>query len=215
MLFTLRLLPCTKRWPRRVIHLVLFVNFAITLAACICYGIRCTPMAAIWKSVPNAKCRSIAMFTTSQQVHGGLLQPYDGCRDSSKIVPLVLACIIDITTAAIPAFLLWDLKMKRSTKVVLDTIFALGLITAGLSIGRVVTTKNSTWQSDMTCKCCAPFSIVRRHLVRLIDSSRRQCHCQWVLFLRGRKARNFPCFMSSSSAVCNICSTQPHSNANG
>ncbi|KAI9672706.1 MAG: hypothetical protein M1831_000141 [Alyxoria varia] len=55
-----------------------------------------------------------------------------------------------MTTAAIPAFLLWGLKMKRKTKSILHTIFLLGLVTAGLSIGRAVTTKNSTWAVDMT-----------------------------------------------------------------
>ena len=49
-----------------------------------------------------------------------------------QLTSLVLACIIDIVTALIPQFLLWKVQMKRQTKLLLDVVFALGLITAGL-----------------------------------------------------------------------------------
>ncbi|KAI9658031.1 MAG: hypothetical protein M1821_002691 [Bathelium mastoideum] len=60
----------------------------------------------------------------------------------------ILACLIDITTALIPQFLLWNIKMKRTTKLSLDIIFALGLITAGLSIGRVASMNHGVWETD-------------------------------------------------------------------
>ena len=64
----------------------------------------------------------------------------------------MLSCVLDIVTALVPAFLLWDLQIKRSTKVILDVIFALGLITAGLSIGRAATLKADIWDHDALCK---------------------------------------------------------------
>ena len=36
MLFTLRLLPYTKVVARRIIYVAFFLNFAITLIACVC-----------------------------------------------------------------------------------------------------------------------------------------------------------------------------------
>ena len=63
----------------------------------------------------------------------------------------VLACVIDITTALIPAFLLWDLQLKRKTKFILNAIFFLGFLTASLSIARAATTNASTYDSDLTC----------------------------------------------------------------
>ncbi|KAI9694315.1 MAG: hypothetical protein M1820_009039 [Bogoriella megaspora] len=130
MLFTLRLLPCTKTWAHRIIYLAFFLNFAITLIACVCYGVRCTPFRAAYEEVPGSHCKSDTLLIASQQANG------------------ILACIIDITTALIPAFLLWDLQMKKSTKTVLNSIFLLGLFTAGLSIGRAATTNKDTVGPD-------------------------------------------------------------------
>ena len=64
---------------------------------------------------------------------------------------LVLACVIDITTALIPQFLLWKVKMRDSTKLSLNVIFALGLITAAMSIGRVAATNYGTVETDQSC----------------------------------------------------------------
>ena len=50
--------------------------------------------------------------------------------------------------------------MRRRTKIFLDIIFLLGLLTAGLSIGRAVTTTPATWQSDFTCKFVAPSMLI-------------------------------------------------------
>lgn len=74
----------------------------------------------------------------------------------------VIACIIDIVTALIPAFLLWKIRIKRSTKIMLDIIFLCGLITAGLSIGRAATTNTSIWQEDTSWRIQPPntFSMV-------------------------------------------------------
>ena len=64
---------------------------------------------------------------------------------------LVLACVIDVITALVPQFLIWDLRMKRSTKLSLDVVFALGLITAVLSIGRVASMNLGVWATDTSC----------------------------------------------------------------
>ncbi|KAI9692501.1 MAG: hypothetical protein M1822_006732 [Bathelium mastoideum] len=62
----------------------------------------------------------------------------------------ILACVIDITTALIPQFLLWKVKMRRSTRISLNLIFALGLITAAMSIGRVAATSYETVATDVS-----------------------------------------------------------------
>ncbi|KAI9671856.1 MAG: hypothetical protein M1831_003384 [Alyxoria varia] len=125
MLFTLRLLPFTKNVQRRVIYVCLAFNFAITMVVAVSYGLKCRPFSASWKQVgghqvPGAKCISSDVIAATQQVNGAL----------------------------VPAFLLWDLQIKRSTKLVLNVIFALGMITAGLSIGRAATLKPEFWDHD-------------------------------------------------------------------
>ena len=134
MLFTLRLLPFNKKFARRVIYVAFGLNFAITLIACVCYGVKCTPFRAAYAEVPGSTCRSNQMLIASQIVNG------------------VLACVIDVATALIPAFLLWDLQMKRKTKICLNIIFLLGLFTAALSIARAATTTSTTYGDDLTCK---------------------------------------------------------------
>ena len=64
----------------------------------------------------------------------------------------ILACVIDIIVALIPASLLWNLQITLKTKITLHTIFALGFLTALLSIGRAVTTNFSALQQDFTCE---------------------------------------------------------------
>lgn len=71
MLFTLRLLPFTKRWPRRVIECSFFLNIIITIIAVVSYGIKCVPFTAIYKPVPGAWCERQNILVTTQQVNGG------------------------------------------------------------------------------------------------------------------------------------------------
>ena len=134
MLFVLRLLPPGKTWQQRVIFVVFFLNFAITMIATVSYGLRCRPFRAVWDHVQGAKCESIEVITRTQQVNG------------------ILACIIDITVASLPQFLIYDLRMKRSTKISLHIIMALGLITAALSIGRVASMNEGIWKTDNSCE---------------------------------------------------------------
>ena len=65
---------------------------------------------------------------------------------------VVLACIIDITVALVPAFLLWNVQMRRQTKLVLDALFALGLVTAAMSIGRAAAINYDNITTDSTCE---------------------------------------------------------------
>ncbi|KAL9073548.1 MAG: hypothetical protein Q9157_004695 [Trypethelium eluteriae] len=96
----------------------------------------CTPFRASYAEVPGSHCKSETLLLASQQLNG------------------ILACVIDITTALIPAFLLWDLQMKRQTKIILDTVFFLGLFTAGLSVSRAATTNKTTFGPDLPFKQC-------------------------------------------------------------
>lgn len=52
----------------------------------------------------------------------------------------------------IPVFLLWNVPMKRKTKIQLNCIFGAGLLTAGLSIGRVAASNDGVWETDNTCE---------------------------------------------------------------
>lgn len=70
MLFTLRLLPITKKWPRKVIYVTFAFNLAITLIAVVSYGIKCTPLQANYKNVPGGHCSSPEVNTATQQVNG-------------------------------------------------------------------------------------------------------------------------------------------------
>ncbi|KAI9679009.1 MAG: hypothetical protein M1822_007435 [Bathelium mastoideum] len=130
MLFVLRLLPPGKVWETRAIFVAFFFNFAITVVATVSYSVHCIPFQAAWEDIPGARCKSIQVVTVTQRING------------------VLSCAIDITTAIIPQFLLWKVQMKRKTKLSLDIIFALGLITAALSIGRVATMNYGVWAED-------------------------------------------------------------------
>ncbi|KAI9728480.1 MAG: hypothetical protein M1828_003882 [Chrysothrix sp. TS-e1954] len=132
MLFTLRLLPRIKTRSAAVIYVVFCLNFATTLISAVSFGVGCRPFSALWDPQPGSKCISPSILSTIQKLNG------------------ILSAIIDLLTAMVPAFLLWKVQMKRTTKIILDTIFALGLITAGLSIGRAVTSPYSALTTDVT-----------------------------------------------------------------
>ncbi|KAI9711556.1 MAG: hypothetical protein M1820_002121 [Bogoriella megaspora] len=74
--------------------------------------------------------RASSIVTITQQVNG------------------ILTCVIDITTSLTPQFILWNIQIKRSTKLTLNFLFGLGFITAGLSIARVLVVNSSTWATD-------------------------------------------------------------------
>ena len=59
--------------------------------------------------------------------------------------------MIDLTVAFLPAFLLWKVQMKRKTKVVLHILFALGIVTAAISIGRAAAINFRNLTTDTTC----------------------------------------------------------------
>ena len=71
---------------------------------------------------------------------------------SIELTPSVLSCVIDLVTATIPVFLLWNVQMKPQTKRVLDVIFCFGFVTAAMSIDRAATTTKATLETDSTCK---------------------------------------------------------------
>lgn len=100
----------------------------------ISYGLQCRPLSAIWKDIPGAKCLNVDVVATTNRVNA------------------VLACLIDFTTAAVPAFLLHGVQMKPRTKFTLHMIFCFGIVTAGLSIGRAVTITKESFAVDSTCK---------------------------------------------------------------
>ena len=75
MLFTLRLLPSTKKWPQRVIECAFVLNFAITMIAVVSFGVKCVPFTAIYKSVPGSRCEAQNVVIVTQQVNGSELRP--------------------------------------------------------------------------------------------------------------------------------------------
>ncbi|KAI9727271.1 MAG: hypothetical protein M1828_006890 [Chrysothrix sp. TS-e1954] len=144
MLFVLRLLPPGKTWQQRLIFVVFFINFAITLIATVSYGVRCQPFRAVWDPVPGSKCESIDIITTTGWVNG------------------ILACITDIVVALLPQLLIHDLRMKRSTKISLHVILGFGFVTAALSIGRVAAMNRGVWKTDNSWRAIttSTFSLV-------------------------------------------------------
>ena len=102
----------------------------------------------------------IVYLTTTLPSHNGLMEVrsphsiemiFQLLHRNTADTILVLACVIDITTATIPQFLLWKVKMRDSTKRSLNIIFALGLVTAAMSIGRVATINYGTVATDISC----------------------------------------------------------------
>ena len=87
MLFTLRLLPYSKAWARRIIYVAFVLNFAITSIACVCYGVKCTPFRAAYADVPGAKCSSETVLIASQTVNGGRSSPLNSDGLSSTFPP--------------------------------------------------------------------------------------------------------------------------------
>ncbi|KAI9667146.1 MAG: hypothetical protein M1831_001323 [Alyxoria varia] len=133
LLFVLRLLPAYKVWQHRLVYVTFFLNFAITVVATVSFGIACIPFEGLWKKdLPGAKCYPLELLVLTQRVNG------------------ILACVVDIITALIPALLLLNVKMRRKTRWTLNIIFLLGLGTAALSIGRVVTVTRWAIEYDMS-----------------------------------------------------------------
>ncbi|KAL9087210.1 MAG: hypothetical protein Q9159_003777 [Coniocarpon cinnabarinum] len=134
MLFVLRLLPPFKKWQQKVVYVAFVLNVIITIIATVSYGVSCIPFRAAWQEVPGSKCFSKKVLVATQKMNGGL------------------ACVIDITVAIVPAFLLWNVQMRRHTKLILDVLFGLGLITAALSIGRAAAISYEDLTTDTTWK---------------------------------------------------------------
>ncbi|KAL8930476.1 MAG: hypothetical protein Q9208_000660 [Pyrenodesmia sp. 3 TL-2023] len=105
---------------------------------------------ANWETVPNAKCFSKDVLVITNQINAGKAPLHYSERKLPRGTKscVALACACDIITALIPQFLLWNIQMKARTKRQLNFIFALGLITALLSIGRAATTTKATLTED-------------------------------------------------------------------
>ncbi|KAI9721903.1 MAG: hypothetical protein M1828_004998 [Chrysothrix sp. TS-e1954] len=139
MLFVLRLLPKTKRWPVRLIYFAMALNVVITIIGLVMMGTRCIPFEGLYINNIGAKCSSPSFITTA------------------LIVNASLSCLIDFITAAVPMLLLYGLKIKKQTKVMMYIALASGLLTAALSIGRAITIVHPLTQIDITWNqmpCC-------------------------------------------------------------
>ena len=152
MLFVLRLLPPFKKWEARIICIAMGLNFAITILGTVSYGVSCIPFRANWQIIPGAKCYSKDLLVITTRVNGGKYHKCLSLLDSLAHLSAVLACVIDIITAAIPQFLLWKVQMARRTKIILNCLFGLGIVTAALSIGRTVALSRSAMEVDSSCK---------------------------------------------------------------
>ena len=73
MLFTLRLLPRTKRRSQLVIYCAFVLNFLITILATISYGVTCRPFSGLWTHSPSAKCVTPEVLSATQQTNGSKL----------------------------------------------------------------------------------------------------------------------------------------------
>jgi hypothetical protein len=133
MLFVLRLLPSYKKWQQKIVYVLFFLNFAITAVACVTYGVSCIPFKAVYDtSVQGAQCFSKDRLVIVTQINGAL------------------AAVIDVCTAMIPQFLIWNVKMHPKTKLTLNIIFGLGLATSAMCIGRAATITKAAMETDST-----------------------------------------------------------------
>lgn len=121
-----------------VVYAAFALNVAVTLIALVSFGLQCRPFNAIWLDIPGSNCVSLEVLVVTNRVNA------------------ILNCIIDIATASVPAFLLYGVQMKRTTKLTLHSLFFLGLITAALSIGRAATVKRQVYASDTTYNIVLP-----------------------------------------------------------
>ena len=154
LLFVLRLLPSYKKWQQNLVYGVFSVNFIVTAYTCITFGVSCRPFRANWMTVPNSKCFSVDVIVITNQVNASkslmttvTMPTFPRALTHSK----GLACVCDIATAIIPMVLLWNVKMRTSTKRILNILFGLSLVTAALSIGRAATITKKTLTEDTTC----------------------------------------------------------------
>ena len=155
MLFVLRLLPSYKTWQQYLIYVLFFLNFAVTLVGCVTYAVSCVPFKAVYDtSIKGAKCYSKDQLVIVTQLNAS--RCYNPVCESSNsnpvILQIVLSCVTDLITAMIPQFLIWDVKMKESTKLQLNIIFGLGLLTSAMCIGRAATINKSAMTIDSTCR---------------------------------------------------------------
>ena len=70
-IFTLRLLPPTQSWPRRFTFGAIGLNFASTLANCLVFGTRCTPIQAIWDRNVVGRCLTLEQLAIAFGIASG------------------------------------------------------------------------------------------------------------------------------------------------
>ena len=71
MVFVLRLLPRTQRWPFHVIYAALGLNLAVSIYATVTYGIKCVPFNRIWDINVQGHCLSASVAATTLIVNAG------------------------------------------------------------------------------------------------------------------------------------------------
>ncbi|KAI9722829.1 MAG: hypothetical protein M1828_004395 [Chrysothrix sp. TS-e1954] len=131
-LFTLRLAPKTKRWPKLVVRVAFTLNVLITLANCLAFGLQCFPFEGIWNPDIPRRCWSQEVIV---YVFG---------------VTSILATLLDFLTIGVPLSLVYAVKINRRQKIGIMVIIGLGLITAACSIGKfiytvVISIEDPTW----------------------------------------------------------------------
>ena len=166
-LFVLRLLPSYKKWQQNSVYLAFAINFLVTLYACITFGVSCRPFRASWEDVPNSKCFSTNLLVITNRVNAGKLSTTSSNILSSygRSFGLALSCLCDGATAVIPIFLLWNVKMRATTKRQLNVLFGLSLVTGALSIGRAALVTRKVLTEDATCTFQQPTNFLVRKLI--------------------------------------------------
>lgn len=67
---------------------IFFINFAITVLACVMFGISCVPFKADWDAVPNSKCFPKKLLVVTNQVNSSKI-----CSDLSSIYWTMLSIL--------------------------------------------------------------------------------------------------------------------------
>lgn len=137
------------RWPRRSIYLMHGVAFAF---GCTCIGatiFQCSPIKAVWDQNKKGKCLDLDAFSY-----------FNSC--------FMLAT--DIVLYAMPLVFTWKLHLRRSQRIGVNCLFALGGLVLAASCVRVYSVRVQATNPDFTYKSAAILlcAVIENHLAIVV-----------------------------------------------
>ncbi|KAI1770224.1 integral membrane protein [Hypoxylon cercidicola] len=127
----LRLIPPSKS-RRRFLWAIIWIQFVVDIGTVIISFSQCRPMEGFWNTAADADCWP------------PYVQQYVGFVQGS------ICSVVDLTLAAFPASLFWNLNMEWKQKVSLSVMMGLGVFAMIASIIKTVHLKAITATNDLT-----------------------------------------------------------------